>query len=118
MLRVQANKALRGFDGRLRLVGAVVRVDHLQLRLLGVAPEGITRLQGLQGANGQVVVAAVQIALRLIVDLSFAAVCEIVDFIAVAAAGAQKQDEKRRDKGRQKARPAGIGKNLLGELQS
>jgi hypothetical protein len=40
VLRVQADKAVRGFDRRLGLEGAVVRIDQLKLRLLGVAPKG------------------------------------------------------------------------------
>jgi hypothetical protein len=83
---MQADEALRSLDGGLRLVGAVVRVDQLELGLLSVFAEGVARLQGLQRLYRKIKVAGVEKALRLLVDLLLAAVCG--EFILVAVAGA------------------------------
>ena len=74
VLRMQANKAVCRLHGGLGLKGAIVRVDQFQLRLLGVATERVARFQRLEGADGQVVIARVEEALGLLVELLLTAV--------------------------------------------
>ncbi len=53
MLRVQSDKPIGGGNGGFRLGGAVMGVDNLQLRLLGIRAEGIARFQQLQVTHRQ-----------------------------------------------------------------
>ena len=78
MLRVQADKAICGGDGGVVLVVAVVGVDQLQLRLLGVAAEREVIFQGPQVLDRQVPLAGPQLPL-----------CGFVEGLFGTAAGGQ-----------------------------
>jgi hypothetical protein len=80
MLWVQTNETLGGRLGSLRLGVLVVGVDKLELSLISVAPERITRLQGLQLGCGAGVAVVVQVGLSLLVQLDFAKVF-VYDFL-------------------------------------
>jgi hypothetical protein len=80
MLWVQANEALRSGLGRFWLGVLVVGVDQLELRLISVATERITRLQSLQLGDGAGVATVVQVLLSLLVELDFAKVF-VYDFL-------------------------------------
>jgi hypothetical protein len=72
MLRVQTNETLGGRLCSFRLGVFIVGVDQLQLCLIGVATERITRLQSLQLGCGAGVAVVVQVSLSLLIQLGFA----------------------------------------------
>jgi hypothetical protein len=74
MLRVQANETLGSGLRRFRLGVLVVGVDQLELGLVGIAAERITRLQRLELGRCAGVAIVVQVGLRLLVQLDFAEV--------------------------------------------
>jgi hypothetical protein len=74
VLWMQADETLGGGLGSLRLGVLVVGVDQLELGLIGIATERITRLQSLQLGGGAGVAVVVQVGLSLLVQLDFAQV--------------------------------------------
>ena len=80
MLWVQTNETLGGGLGSFRLGVLVVGVDQLELRLIGIATERITRFQSLQLGCGAGVAVVVQVGLSLLVQLDFAQVF-VYDFL-------------------------------------
>ena len=74
VLRMQTNETLGSGLGSFRLGVFVVGVDQLELRLIGVATERITRLQRLELGGGAGIAVVVQVGLRLLVQLGFAEV--------------------------------------------
>ncbi|MNY72917.1 hypothetical protein D3C86_2115760 [compost metagenome] len=77
---MQTNETLGGGLRSLWLGVLVVGVDELELSLISVATERITRLQGLQLGCGAGIVAIVQIVLSLLVQLDFTEVF-VYDFL-------------------------------------
>ncbi|MNZ78831.1 hypothetical protein D3C78_974200 [compost metagenome] len=80
MLWVQTNEAFRSGLGRFWLGVLVVGVDELELRLVGIAAERITRFQSLQLGDGAGVATVVQVILSLLVQLDFTEVF-VYDFL-------------------------------------
>ncbi len=91
VLRVQTNETLGGRLGSFRLAILVVGVDQLELRLVSVATERITRLQRLELLGGAVIAIVVQIGLRLLVQLDFTEV--FVDDFFLRRTGNSKSED-------------------------
>src|SRR5690606_31142624 len=68
MARMEADKAIRSAHGGLVVSGAVVGVDQLQLRLLGIGAKRKLRFEALQVLDGYSPVARIEIALDNIVE--------------------------------------------------
>lgn len=84
LLRVQANEAVGGCHGLFVIEIAVVSINEFELGLFGIGTEWIARLQKLEILDRKIEIAALDVFLGCVIELSLALVGRYVVVLADA----------------------------------